>query len=526
MSPQKQHQNIEKKESKNFSEIPNERIVQKELSKLLRPELEYNKFEIYSKNFSRYFEEIYPHIDPTDHRKFLLYILENTNDIPEIQEKTQNRFWVYTKIMKNSESFLDTPEALQIYQKIIDYDLRLFFMYCPADLLKTEWGMKLIEETLEDFNTKIASIYLQKIHAPEEKADKIIEKIAEKNGHFGALLNQQKMPSISKLKEDPAFPFYEKLFEQKHFFDFPSQYTTARDQVQFLFQLARNLYHQGIPIDVLDTKTVQHEISMFFEYQKKYAEIELFRGRNVLLLANSEQHSAEDAQKYPLIQEDLYRFGRDAVVKSIHEQGGTVERIRPDQNKTSALEKKTEILQKIAEQKEPFTFIFDGHGEGDDETATLKIYTDFETNEKIFISGEELAKSYFESCQKRPNKAPENPDIFIIASCFNHTFSIKEFISAFQERNKKNNTSFQIPIIITGSEYGQLLYSEPRSPHGNFFFEKTLEMNTSTPSKIKDVIENEKKQHGSNPSVFIPSPQNTPLQIATQKKKSSLPEYS
>lgn len=491
--------------------------IQGELTSL---ELNHEKFNTYSEQFFSFFEKIAPNIPQEEIAQFLVYIMDNPEKIPEIQENVFDKNIVTEHIMENIQHFIENDSAEVILKKVIDSgNLFSFFEYAFPLIHTKEWAEDITIYAIQDLSFIRASLFLEKSGMTEDHIDEILLQMLRSNQYSDFLLSQQLQPQMSKLKKDPAFSHYQFLFSHAKEYKFPTSLKSERDQIQFLFILARNIYYKGIEITDITPEIVQENIREYFKKQKQYENINIFKKRSTVLLANSEIYTKTDIETYPNLKKDPYRFGKKAVIDSIQKQGGKIELFRPEDTAESALKIKSLFLQTISEQTEPFTFLFDGHGEDKEEAPVLKIFKDRKSKNIVTITGKELAESYRESLKKR-SKVSTSPDIFIISSCQNYSFVVDKFVQAFQELNTKESTNFTLPVFITASEYGQYGFSNPQSSYGNTFLESTLQLkNPKIPVKIKHVIENEAQQEHSNPSLFIPGDSNQILQIAEKKEK-------
>ena len=330
------------------------------------------------------------------------------------------------------------------------------------------------------------------------------------------ITNDSSEPQLSKLILDPAFENFIKIdpewiskvnpieykFKDKNFSkEIPNDWIPS-----WQIMIARNLFFKNMEVNETN---VQEEIMKIFITQKEYENIPIFANRNILYAAHNEVTS------------DNNKFGKEATKKALEKQAGKpIDFNRPEKTLESLKETKKNVLEKISTTKPPFTFIFDGHGgedalyfsDGQIPEINNQGPNQKETKNTIKITLEELNSAYVERCKNFPELSsldPANKDIFILTSCYNHTF-IRNFYDLLPENMPK-------PIFIGQSEYGQFGYGD-YSDYGNAFFEKTLNLTKEGNTTFGDLFEGEFKNIGSNPSCYIFDNTNTLMQVTENEE--------
>lgn len=242
--------------------------------------------------------------------------------------------------------------------------------------------------------------------------------------------------------------------------------------------------------------------------REEYRDIPIFSGRNVVLAAHSEQKENDDFG-------DLNRFGKQALVDRIRQDGGNIDEVlRPSNNILGFLkDPKQEILEAIKTTPPPFTFVFQGHGGPDalylSDGQTTGIATFFETQKTLKITIREL----FEAYKIRQGKfgdgtgTPEMRDIFIHPNCYSSNF-IREFYAMCDEAD------VQKPIFTGESEYGQYGFSEYSSKYGDRFLDTIFNESDTQRATLGNIIDNDSRNPNSNPSLFIPTKRNRTMQLS------------
>lgn len=272
--------------------------------------------------------------------------------------------------------------------------------------------------------------------------------------------------------------------------------------------IARNLFFQN---RTPDKKSVQKEALRIMAERERYKNLPLFKDRNVLFAA----HKEKNRKRSILGKEGEIIFGKEATITAIAKQGGRVSLERPDHTPTSLQKAKKNTLVKLINTPPPFTFVFDGHGgpdalyfsEGDLSGTQI-----LATAKAMKITCAELQAAYLKRREKfpqKPNTPMQKRDIFILASCFNHTF-LRTFYDSLPAHIPK-------PIIVGCAEYGQFGFSN-NSPFGSSFFADTLNLKSGQPGTFQDIFNGEMNQLDGNPSLYIPTENNTLQQLSEREK--------
>lgn len=278
-----------------------------------------------------------------------------------------------------------------------------------------------------------------------------------------------------------------------------------KEMRQYQMMIGRNFFASGTSIDEQNVKNEYREI---LQRKESLKNTPLFQGRNVVFAAHSEQRDKDLG--------DGPRFGRDEIITSIENQGGSVFDIRPKEEEKELETAKQEFLASITDTPPPATFLLRGHGkedsfyffggeiEGVDENGN-KIKEDLE----VKVSVEEFSQALVARYKNFPELKKVSlckRDIFVFGACLQ-----TNFIKAVAESSKGK---FPMPIMLSKSEYGQYGFSG-ESDIGSDFLDKTLGLGKNRHiSTFGDIFENEWDLN-SNPSLFIPSEDN--LQQISQK---------
>ncbi len=317
-------------------------------------------------------------------------------------------------------------------------------------------------------------------------------------------------------------------------------------RLQMKAMIARNLFLRNRDVN---QDTVRQEFARILALRDAYANTPLFRGRNILFMAHSEMlrdvrkpdGSAHDDMTYAqweMESDDSHRFGKSALRSAIRAQQGEAdafEFIRPEKTPASLRDAKEAMLSRIRTLPRPATFIFDGHGTPDaihlsggggpidprppsnvpkvmnEEGGAIRGFgvlpndSKSEGNDEC-ITLDELATALNERSRNLPTSDLAARDILIFQSCYNSTFLRKLYGKLTGEPR---------PISLGASEYGQLAYSDLRSPLGGAFFSETLQLKrkNAIPATFADVFRNE-FNGVSNPSLFIADAEGFPIQIS------------
>ena len=250
--------------------------------------------------------------------------------------------------------------------------------------------------------------------------------------------------------------------------------------------IVRNLFFQKKEINHAN---VNQELLRILKMQKKYENIPLFQDRNILFVANDELLTGEYYG---------HRFAKGKTIDAIKKQGGRLDFLMLQNNL------KQEFLQKIANTKPPFTFIFSGHGE--EEALIFK-------NALLKITLEEFVAAYKLRYLRFPelNKQDNNRDILILSCCKSHNF-IRNFYDLLPNDMLK-------PIFISQTEYGEYGYSDFESEYGDRFLEDTFNLASGNVTTLGDVFSGELKQDISSPTCYIPDDSNLLMHLTQRNEE-------
>lgn len=331
--------------------------------------------------------------------------------------------------------------------------------------------------------------------------------------------------------------------------------------------ICRNLFFQNLEVS---KENIERESKGLLKARERYKNIEIFKGRSVVVLAHpekmvSEKYLKKTRDEIAQIEDKISHLSSDLSIlrnkkrdiktdeefsdlgfekddletllkyrkeeyKKIIEQSKkpafanaafterinfdkpkSFELIRPENNLISLEESKRNALDKISEVNTPFTFVFNGHGENALYLSDGQIPGITDSNEIIETKKtiKITSDELFEAYKKRPlspNMKPGEKDIFILSSCFNASF-IRNFYQKCDEENIPK------PIFIGESEFGQFSYSERDSIYNNNFFEGIFPT-SQEPAKLGNIIMHDRENQNSNPSFYIPDDQNRTMQIS------------
>ncbi|OGJ43517.1 hypothetical protein A2974_03135 [Candidatus Peregrinibacteria bacterium RIFCSPLOWO2_01_FULL_48_20] len=268
--------------------------------------------------------------------------------------------------------------------------------------------------------------------------------------------------------------------------------------VQTAILLLRNLLAQNLKPS---QENVDRAYKQLQEVREKNKNIGIFYYSNVLMVSHSE-----------VTKENKAAFGKPALQEAIKAKQGPntqFESVKAEKNTLEELKKtKKRALDAIEDFPSPMTFIFDGHAwehalflsDGNIEGAMQnEKQTPLETETTIKITLTELANAL--AAREKKGKNPSG-DILIINGCGNYLFA-KNLYAELENRNVAK------PIIITPSEYGQLMFYWWDHVYGDEFWTALLEPTHPSLGDFWPMNE----IHRSNPSVFIPI-EDVPLQFA------------
>lgn len=274
--------------------------------------------------------------------------------------------------------------------------------------------------------------------------------------------------------------------------------------------VARNLYFQGKEVT---EHNVKEEVQRIMYMREVYRDIPVFSGRNVVFAAHSEQ-KGNDAFG------DLNRFGKQALVDRIRQDGGNIDGVlRPSNMLESLKGTKQKILEAIKTTPPPFTFVFQGHGGpdalylSDGQTVKVAGYKIFETRNTVKITVRELFEAYKIRQGRFSDKTntPETRDIFIHPNCYSSNF-IRNFYIMCDE------TDIQKPIFTGESEYGQYGFSEYSSKYGDRFFDGIFNGSDIQRATLGNIIDNDSRNQNSNPSLSISTKRNRTMQLSRNEE--------
>lgn len=320
--------------------------------------------------------------------------------------------------------------------------------------------------------------------------------------------------NVEEFLKDPALDFCEEVFRRI-------------GNADMALLIGRNLFLTGLEkkfIEAMTSEEIMQSYYRILELRKKYGEISLYEGREVVVLRHGEKWKPEytdelgtHATPPELIGTDRF-FDAETVEMMKTSMGpdadGRLDVIGPTSDVPTLEELravKERMLTAIVEKKPPATFLFDGHGsptgshfaEGEIVGGRPKPGEDVQ-----FISEKEYADAIIKRIEKYGPEVTAT-DIYITTGCYGHTFgrNVSKRLAA---------AKLIAPITISGSEYGQYGFSEHTRSRG--ILVKVMGLG-KTGVKLQHVIDHEQDYHSSNTSVYVPGPQTgTPVQIVATEK--------
>ena len=290
-----------------------------------------------------------------------------------------------------------------------------------------------------------------------------------------------------------------------NFFDISFNEKMKKSRANTQAIISRNLYFQGKEVN---EKSVREEVQRIINTRELYENINIFKDRNVVIVAHSEKEASEE------------RFGKPALIARIKKDTPkTTSLLRPENKKESLKKTKEKILATIRNTKQPFTFLFDGHGSEDamylsdgnikKETEEDK-FEETKNTEKITIT--EFFKAYKDRQEAfgDDTKTPQTKDIFLNGGCLSANF-IRQFYRLCE------NAGIQKPIFAGEAEYGQYAYSEGNSRsngYENNFYNQIFDGEQAQSATLGNLIKNDSKNLNSNPSFYLPDANNRTMQLS------------
>lgn len=291
------------------------------------------------------------------------------------------------------------------------------------------------------------------------------------------------------------------------------------NDVALALKIGRNLFYQGF-ISVPEKSVLEQKIQELQAFQTETDNIEIFKGRNVVLVRNRELWG-EDSSIQGLAPEVIgkRRFGSpemaDALERAAGSDGSFVVEGLSDEKPTAEqlLALKEKILERIRTTRPPMTFYFDGHGgpdalyfnnggiQGDRPSGTITDY----------LTSDEIAQAIAYRVKKFPDQKDQLAhDIYIFSSCYNHNF-----IRAVYEKNQQ--FSGVQPITIGNSEYGQFGFNS--SSFSESVSHSVFGLGSDS-QNIGDVRNNEKKYTYSDFTIYVPNQSGEPQQVVENEQGS------
>ncbi len=226
-----------------------------------------------------------------------------------------------------------------------------------------------------------------------------------------------------------------------------------RKAVEMMVMIARNLF---IQLKAINPKNAREEYEAIIEKRKRYRDIPVFAGRNVLCVANNEQikdMKGVDAEKYAELKNITggdRRFLVKATSEEIKRQSKTFNFVdKVGRSSDEVYDVIRGIEQKIINTPPPLTFVFDGHG---NKKAMILV------NGQRWQLREDYIAEWIVARRKKWSDpkyvTPEMQDIFIFDCCLSNNFLRNIHRTARAQLKKEGIHNFISPIFFSASEYG------------------------------------------------------------------------
>ncbi len=253
--------------------------------------------------------------------------------------------------------------------------------------------------------------------------------------------------------------------------------------------IARYLYMKGIR--VMTPENVKQAVSQIEKRKRELKKVPLFQGREVVFAANN-----ETMKKY-----GEERFGPQVTRDAISNQSKKFHFFRPEKGKATEMPKR--ILDKIKSIKEPFTFVFDGHGTSNDR---LSLEEKWDWFSQLHVD------DFVRVLEERNDPADlplEKRPVFVFLSCYGHNF-IRELYSRLREKN------ICLPICISASEYGQLATGRPDYTYHNSTLTNVFNLGEKDPVTFERLFSRQLLST-TNFTIWGVDEKNIPIQLVEQE---------
>lgn len=226
---------------------------------------------------------------------------------------------------------------------------------------------------------------------------------------------------------------------------------------------------------------VESGVTEIREKREELREVDIFKGRRVVFIANNE-----------VFEDGSTRFGTQEQYDAIEAQdSASLTKIRPVESTIESVqEAKRETLRKMRVTNSPATFVFDGHGD----KAMISLVSNNDLERLVEESGvekREEAEQFIEGLSitsddvadtviyrlKHNDLGPEavRQDIYIFSACKNHTFA-REVIEKIRKKCEAEGIAPAYPILMGESEYGQNSLTDTREKMSSEYFDDVIEM--------------------------------------------------
>lgn len=253
-------------------------------------------------------------------------------------------------------------------------------------------------------------------------------------------------------------------------------FSTARELVGTKIMIARNLYFRGLSPTA---ESVREEYERIQRLRNRYAEMEVFRERNVVFAASDD-----------LTKDGDHMFGRPPEVRWIGRKAESMVFLRKGEGTERPADTRALLAEKLS-TLESLTFVFEGHGR---------------PRQMKFIGGlspEDVVESLVERPSRESSLLVSNPwSVLIINACQAHTFS-RELLDVFRRAHPES----QLPVVIVPIEFGDDLV---KSVYNDGFLRSELRLSYNTNTHLGALF----GRMSLATSVYVPDEDNVLTQIA------------
>lgn len=311
--------------------------------------------------------------------------------------------------------------------------------------------------------------------------------------------------NLRSFLSDPSLPACETVYSKM-----------TEKNPELALKVGRTIYFSGINIEEITPNMINEYIKYIDNLKESYADMPIFKDRNVLFIANNENW--DDGSP---------RFATEDIIDGIEASDPKkFDTLSPGPN-SSAKDLnafKEQVLRSIRNSPPPLTVVFAGHG-GPRELyhydGQIRGEVPDNSNAVYYITSDEIADAMIKRAEKFGKEAIKT-DFYTFHSCFSSNF-IRDVI-----RKVQSSEEGQLPLLAAEAEYGQYSFSKghrnedsehlvlgiPHSKTSNVF--SSIFGPTQT---IGRIIDNENKNKSSNFTLIIPADKGHPAQIVKNDER-------